>query len=173
MSQQVCQDESEDENGFIVALQETGNTQQLVDPSLSVTRCLQTSESLRPSDFCCRETPAADSPGLISVCPAGSRDEESSCGRPLGIRVGPNGTLFVADAYLGVFEVNPTTGELLLAYRGLLFVGLFQLSHVLFFYCWISISSPVQSHSLCLSTAETPWQQLQDHGYWDTSLSHV
>lgn len=42
---------------------------------------------------------------------SGSREEESSCGRPLGIRVGPNGTLFVADAYLGVFEVNPTTGE--------------------------------------------------------------
>ncbi|XP_038586158.1 adipocyte plasma membrane-associated protein-like isoform X2 [Micropterus salmoides] len=41
----------------------------------------------------------------------GSRDEEPSCGRPLGIRVGPNGTLFVADAYLGLFEVNPTTGE--------------------------------------------------------------
>lgn len=29
----------------------------------------------------------------------------------MGIRLGPNGTLFVADAYLGVFEVNPTTGE--------------------------------------------------------------
>lgn len=43
--------------------------------------------------------------------PCGSKEEESSCGRPLGIRVGPNGTLFVADAYLGVFEVNPTTGE--------------------------------------------------------------
>ena len=43
--------------------------------------------------------------------PAGSTDEESSCGRPLGIRVGPNGTLIVADAYLGLFEVNPTTGE--------------------------------------------------------------
>lgn len=42
---------------------------------------------------------------------SGSREDESSCGRPLGIRVGPNGTLFVADAYLGVFEVNPTTGE--------------------------------------------------------------
>lgn len=25
--------------------------------------------------------------------------------------MGPNGTLFVADAYLGVFEVNPVTGE--------------------------------------------------------------
>ncbi|KAF7644410.1 hypothetical protein LDENG_00222470 [Lucifuga dentata] len=43
--------------------------------------------------------------------PCGSREQESTCGRPLGIRVGPNRTLFVADAYLGVFEVNPTTGE--------------------------------------------------------------
>ncbi|MBN3317820.1 APMAP protein, partial [Atractosteus spatula] len=40
----------------------------------------------------------------------GSRDDEPTCGRPLGIRVGPNGTLFVADAYLGLFEVNPVTG---------------------------------------------------------------
>lgn len=43
--------------------------------------------------------------------PCGSREEEHICGRPLGIRVGPNGTLFVADAYLGLFEVNPVTGE--------------------------------------------------------------
>ncbi|XP_061645902.1 adipocyte plasma membrane-associated protein isoform X2 [Phyllopteryx taeniolatus] len=43
--------------------------------------------------------------------PCGSAEDEVTCGRPLGIRVGPNGTLFVADAYLGVFEVNPTTGE--------------------------------------------------------------
>ncbi|XP_061084526.1 adipocyte plasma membrane-associated protein [Conger conger] len=43
--------------------------------------------------------------------PCGSRDDEPTCGRPLGIRVGPNGTLFVADAYLGLFEVNPVTGE--------------------------------------------------------------
>ncbi|XP_055774236.1 adipocyte plasma membrane-associated protein [Salvelinus fontinalis] len=41
----------------------------------------------------------------------GSREQEPSCGRPLGIRVGPNGTLFVADAYLGLFKVNPVTGE--------------------------------------------------------------
>lgn len=41
----------------------------------------------------------------------GSREQEPSCGRPLGIRVGPNGTLFVADAYLGLFEVNPVTGQ--------------------------------------------------------------
>ncbi|KAJ8248482.1 hypothetical protein GJAV_G00242490 [Gymnothorax javanicus] len=43
--------------------------------------------------------------------PCGSKDDEPTCGRPLGIRVGPNGTLFVADAYLGLFEVNPVTGE--------------------------------------------------------------
>ncbi|XP_037543223.1 adipocyte plasma membrane-associated protein [Nematolebias whitei] len=42
--------------------------------------------------------------------PCGSSDDEPTCGRPLGMRVGPNGTLFVADAYLGLFEVNPTTG---------------------------------------------------------------
>ncbi|XP_068597871.1 adipocyte plasma membrane-associated protein [Brachionichthys hirsutus] len=43
--------------------------------------------------------------------PCGPTEDEPSCGRPLGIKIGPNGTLFVADAYLGVFEVNPTTGE--------------------------------------------------------------
>uniref|UniRef100_A0A9J7X0R3 Adipocyte plasma membrane-associated protein n=2 Tax=Cyprinus carpio TaxID=7962 RepID=A0A9J7X0R3_CYPCA len=43
--------------------------------------------------------------------PCGSREYEHTCGRPLGIRVGPNGTLFVADAYLGLFEVNPVTGK--------------------------------------------------------------
>ncbi|KAM9727876.1 adipocyte plasma membrane-associated protein [Menidia menidia] len=49
----------------------------------------------------------------LGKLPCGSREEESRCGRPLGIRVGPNGTLFVADAYLGLFQVNPTTGEAL------------------------------------------------------------
>ncbi|XP_047458438.1 adipocyte plasma membrane-associated protein isoform X3 [Mugil cephalus] len=48
---------------------------------------------------------------MLGKPPCGSREEEPTCGRPLGIRVGPNGTLFVADAYLGLFEVNPTTGE--------------------------------------------------------------
>lgn len=43
--------------------------------------------------------------------PCGSREDEWSCGRPLGVRVGPNGTLFVADAYLGLYQVDPTTGE--------------------------------------------------------------
>ncbi|KAM4692899.1 adipocyte plasma membrane-associated protein [Discoglossus pictus] len=42
--------------------------------------------------------------------PCGTREYEHTCGRPLGIRVGPNGTLFVADAYQGIFEVNPVTG---------------------------------------------------------------
>lgn len=41
----------------------------------------------------------------------GSPEYEHTCGRPLGIRVGPNGTLFVTDAYLGLFEVNPVTGK--------------------------------------------------------------
>ncbi|KAM5304369.1 adipocyte plasma membrane-associated protein isoform 2-T2 [Glossophaga mutica] len=40
-----------------------------------------------------------------------TRDDEPTCGRPLGIRVGPNGTLFVADAYKGLFEVNPWKRE--------------------------------------------------------------
>ncbi|XP_041032359.1 adipocyte plasma membrane-associated protein isoform X4 [Carcharodon carcharias] len=42
----------------------------------------------------------------------GTREDEPTCGRPLGIRVGPNGTLYVADAYYGLFEINPVTGEM-------------------------------------------------------------
>ncbi|XP_053316170.1 adipocyte plasma membrane-associated protein [Spea bombifrons] len=42
--------------------------------------------------------------------PCGTRENEPNCGRPLGLRVGPNGTLFIADAYQGIFEVNPVTG---------------------------------------------------------------
>ncbi|XP_074758614.1 adipocyte plasma membrane-associated protein isoform X2 [Athene noctua] len=41
--------------------------------------------------------------------PCGTREDEPMCGRPLGIRVGPNNTLFVADAYYGLYEVNPGT----------------------------------------------------------------
>ncbi|XP_029376555.1 adipocyte plasma membrane-associated protein isoform X2 [Echeneis naucrates] len=59
----------------------------------------------------------------LGKLPCGSREEESSCGRPLGIRVGPNGTLFVADAYLGLFEVNPTTGQMMLVLGGQLVGG--------------------------------------------------
>ncbi|XP_077469958.1 adipocyte plasma membrane-associated protein [Stigmatopora argus] len=47
----------------------------------------------------------------LGKTPCGSPADETTCGRPLGIRVGPNGTLFVADAYLGIFEVHPDTGE--------------------------------------------------------------
>ncbi|XP_006005281.1 adipocyte plasma membrane-associated protein [Latimeria chalumnae] len=47
----------------------------------------------------------------IGKLPCGSKEDEPTCGRPLGIRVGPNDTLFVADAYYGLFEVNPVTGE--------------------------------------------------------------
>ncbi|XP_031512364.1 adipocyte plasma membrane-associated protein isoform X2 [Papio anubis] len=43
--------------------------------------------------------------------PCKTRDDEPVCGRPLGIRAGPNGTLFVADAYKGLFEVNPWKRE--------------------------------------------------------------
>ncbi|KAE8601290.1 hypothetical protein XENTR_v10013617 [Xenopus tropicalis] len=42
--------------------------------------------------------------------PCGFREHEHTCGRPLGLRVGPNGTLYVSDAYQGIFEVNPVTG---------------------------------------------------------------
>ncbi|XP_078412774.1 adipocyte plasma membrane-associated protein isoform X5 [Cetorhinus maximus] len=48
----------------------------------------------------------------IGKLPCGTREDEPTCGRPLGIRVGPNGTLYVADAYYGLFEVNPVTGEM-------------------------------------------------------------
>nr|AAS91161.1 receptor tyrosine kinase c-kit [Ambystoma mexicanum] len=47
----------------------------------------------------------------LGKLPCGTREYEPTCGRPLGIRVGPNGTLFVSDAYMGIFEVNPVTGE--------------------------------------------------------------
>ncbi|XP_056147818.1 adipocyte plasma membrane-associated protein [Lampris incognitus] len=62
--------------------------------------------------------------------PCGSREEEPSCGRPLGIRVGPNGTLFVADAYLGLFEVNPTTGHVTNLVQGGQLVGGRKLSFI-------------------------------------------
>ncbi|NWH41299.1 APMAP protein, partial [Chloropsis hardwickii] len=43
--------------------------------------------------------------------PCGGREDEPTCGRPLGMRVGPNNTLFVADAYYGLYEVDPDTGQ--------------------------------------------------------------
>lgn len=62
--------------------------------------------------------------------PCGSPEQEHVCGRPLGIRVGPNGTLFVADAYLGLFEVNPVTGETTLLVSTKMMVGGRRLSFV-------------------------------------------
>lgn len=46
----------------------------------------------------------------LQILSVGSREDEPTCGRPLGIRVGPNNTLFVADAYYGLYEVHPDTG---------------------------------------------------------------
>ncbi|KAF4090099.1 hypothetical protein AMELA_G00048100 [Ameiurus melas] len=62
--------------------------------------------------------------------PCGSPEQEHVCGRPLGIRVGPNGTLFVADAYLGLFEVNPVTGKTTLLVSTKMMVGGRRLSFV-------------------------------------------
>ncbi|XP_071490736.1 adipocyte plasma membrane-associated protein-like [Diadema antillarum] len=36
---------------------------------------------------------------------------ETECGRPLGLRFGPDGGLYVLDAFLGLFRINVTTGE--------------------------------------------------------------
>ncbi|XP_071832561.1 adipocyte plasma membrane-associated protein-like isoform X2 [Apostichopus japonicus] len=42
--------------------------------------------------------------------PCGTPENEHTCGRPLGLQVSEHGTLYVIDAYLGVYEVN-VTGE--------------------------------------------------------------
>lgn len=42
--------------------------------------------------------------------PCGAPEYEHECGRPLGIRVSEHGTLYIMDAYLGLYEVN-VTGE--------------------------------------------------------------
>ncbi|XP_071480359.1 adipocyte plasma membrane-associated protein-like [Diadema antillarum] len=41
----------------------------------------------------------------------GTREAESRCGRPLGLRLAPNGNLLVMDAYKGIIQVNLTTGN--------------------------------------------------------------
>ncbi|XP_030625179.1 adipocyte plasma membrane-associated protein [Chanos chanos] len=40
-----------------------------------------------------------------------SMDYEPICGRPHGLRLDQDGQLIVADSYLGLFKVNPLTGE--------------------------------------------------------------
>lgn len=36
--------------------------------------------------------------------------EEEKCGRPLGIAFDQQGKMYVADAYYGIFKVDPNTG---------------------------------------------------------------
>lgn len=36
--------------------------------------------------------------------------EEHICGRPLGLRFDAKGSLYVSDAYFGIFKVNMSTG---------------------------------------------------------------
>ena len=46
------------------------------------------------------------------MCIAGGYDNEPTCGRPLGMRLDPDGYLIVCDAYLGIYKVNVATGNL-------------------------------------------------------------
>ncbi|XP_026508993.1 adipocyte plasma membrane-associated protein [Terrapene carolina triunguis] len=48
---------------------------------------------------------------ILGHGPCRTREDEPTCGRPLGIRAGPNNTLFVADAYCGLYEIDPVTGD--------------------------------------------------------------
>ncbi|RUS88166.1 hypothetical protein EGW08_004063 [Elysia chlorotica] len=43
--------------------------------------------------------------------PCGGMENEQICGRPLGMRMEEHGFLIVADAYLGLFQVNVVTGD--------------------------------------------------------------
>ncbi|XP_046364773.2 adipocyte plasma membrane-associated protein-like [Haliotis rufescens] len=43
--------------------------------------------------------------------PCGGYVNEPTCGRPLGMRLNKDGYLIVADAYLGLFQVNVATGD--------------------------------------------------------------
>ncbi|XP_041468157.1 adipocyte plasma membrane-associated protein-like [Lytechinus variegatus] len=47
---------------------------------------------------------------LISLGPLGCVNE-TECGRPLGLRFTQDGLLYVIDAYLGIFQINTSTGE--------------------------------------------------------------
>ncbi|XP_070578296.1 adipocyte plasma membrane-associated protein-like [Ptychodera flava] len=43
--------------------------------------------------------------------PCGGQENEHTCGRPLGIRINENGTMFAIDAYRGLFQVDTKTGD--------------------------------------------------------------
>ncbi|XP_059157273.1 adipocyte plasma membrane-associated protein-like [Physella acuta] len=43
--------------------------------------------------------------------PCGGYENETTCGRPLGMRMDKNGFLIVADGYYGLFKVNVATGD--------------------------------------------------------------
>lgn len=43
--------------------------------------------------------------------PCGGYANEPTCGRPLGMRLGKDGKLYVLDAYLGLFKVDTNTGQ--------------------------------------------------------------
>lgn len=51
---------------------------------------------------------------VVSVCAlfaGSSMDYEPQCGRPHGVRLDRHGQLIVADSYLGLYSVDPKTGE--------------------------------------------------------------
>ncbi|XP_078000978.1 adipocyte plasma membrane-associated protein-like [Glandiceps talaboti] len=43
--------------------------------------------------------------------PCGKYEDEPTCGRPLGVRMTEDGTLYALDAYLGLHKVNTKTGD--------------------------------------------------------------
>lgn len=42
----------------------------------------------------------------------GRLEDEHTCGRPLGMRMGKDGYLIVVDTYKGLFKVNVATGTM-------------------------------------------------------------
>ncbi|KAI0235140.1 Adipocyte plasma membrane-associated protein [Lamellibrachia satsuma] len=46
----------------------------------------------------------------LGTPPCGSRENEPTCGRPLGLRM-HNGSLFVIDTYLGLYRISVDTGN--------------------------------------------------------------
>ncbi|KAM9292464.1 adipocyte plasma membrane-associated protein-like [Morus bassanus] len=50
-------------------------------------------------------------PESFTVDDEGTPDYEPVCGRPHGVRMDQDGNLIVVDSYLGLYKVNPRTGE--------------------------------------------------------------